>query len=92
MPFKPGQSGNPGGRPKEADGLAKYIRSKSKDCFEFADILMEMARNGAEDKDKFNATKLLLEYGIGKPTEHVEHTVDESLAGILGSMMAPKAP
>ncbi len=41
--FKPGQSGNPGGRPKTA-GLAEYIRDKTRGCEELADIALEIAR------------------------------------------------
>lgn len=43
-PFRPGQSGNPNGRPKGSEGLAKYIREQTTDFFELADIALSIAR------------------------------------------------
>ena len=65
MPFKPGQSGNPGGRPK---GKVKQIAAKAR---EHADAVVEELANIVMDKDekasdRIAAGKELLDRGIGK--------------------------
>jgi hypothetical protein len=90
--FVKGQSGNPSGRPKSLANLSAMILEKTKDGALLVKTLLEIVNTGEENKDRIAAAKLLLEYGIGKPTEHVEHSADESLSGILSTMMIPKAP
>jgi hypothetical protein len=70
-PFKPGQSGNPGGRPK---GVASTVREVcGGDPSHLAALLLEIARGGsvngkpARPADQIRATELLLAYGWGKP-------------------------
>ncbi len=67
IPFKPGQSGNPAGRPKG-------FKSFKERCQEFMeregiDQLLKMAQRG----DAF-ALRTLAEYGFGKPQGHVDVT------------------
>jgi Family of unknown function (DUF5681) len=72
-PWKPGQSGNPGGRPK---GVAKTVREVcGGDPRGLAEGLLAIARGegvGVNTKpvrpaDQIRATELLLAYGWGKP-------------------------
>lgn len=72
MAFKKGKSGNPGGRPKEVEGLKRMIREKSKDGADFIKRLYTIADDAEEDRDKINAIKILLEYGFGKPSQDVD--------------------
>ena len=69
-PWPKGVSGNPGGRPK---GVAAYIREQTKDCQELVDRLIKVARGetGASQRDQNEAMKILLERGLGRPTETV---------------------
>ena len=67
--FKPGQSGNPGGRP----AATKEFRER---CREFMSetgfqTLVDMA-NSQKDKDRFRAIELIAGYGLGKPKQGVE--------------------
>jgi len=73
-PFKPGQSGNPSGRPK----VAKEFRER---CREFMtetgfETLASIA-NSPRDRDRFRAIELIAGYALGKPKQGVELTGEE---------------
>ena len=47
--FKPGQSGNPNGRPKGAAGLAKYIKEQTGEGKELADFWLDLFKGNVEN-------------------------------------------
>lgn len=74
--FKPGKSGNPGGRPKQwfelRDVLNKagYVPGVKDQCaVELAALTLVSALKGA---DRVPAAKTILAYGVGLPAQGVE--------------------
>ncbi len=68
--FRPGQSGNPGGRPK---GLGAYIRAQTRDGEELVDIALEIVRSKANVRRRIEALHWLADRGWGKALESVDH-------------------
>lgn len=82
MTFKVGQSGNPGGRPKEAAEVKALARTHCKAAVE------ELARLMAstDEKTRLAACNAMLDRGIGKPAQVVIGDSDEDpikLDGVL---------
>lgn len=69
-PFQPGQSGNPGGKPKKLEALAASIREYDD---ELRDKLLAIARSDSL-KDAREAIKLLWAYAHGNPRQVVTDT------------------
>lgn len=71
--YKPGQSGNPGGRTKAHRELARYIRDKTLGGKELADICLTIARDDdADARVRLHAIEWLGDRGIGKPVQAVD--------------------
>ena len=73
IPFKPGQSGNPGGRPK---GLGTKAREYGDKCIE----VLADALDSDDVKTRIAAARELLDRGYGKPltmTAEVSNRLDE---------------
>ncbi len=65
--FKPGQSGNPGGRPKEALGMRELARAHSAEAMDF---LIETFRNSKSPlKYRISAALAVIERAYGKPIQ-----------------------
>ena len=99
-PWKPGQSGNPGGRPK---GVARTFREVCGGSpLPLAQILFEIANDPtARNADRIAATRELLDRGWGKapvfaaiegadPLEHDE--VTEAIASLVDELSQRRRP
>lgn len=72
-PFKKGQSGNPGGRPKVERDIKWAFREHSKDAME---TLLDICRDKkASTTARVSAAQTILDRGWGKATQHVEAKV-----------------
>ena len=74
--FTPGQSGNPGGRPK---GLARRVRELVGDNGEaIAAFMFElMSDDSARNADRIEAAKWLGDRGFGRPIQGVDLSVNQ---------------
>jgi hypothetical protein len=65
MPFKPGESGNPGGRPKNP--LSVLIREKTKDGEEIVNKVLKVLRTSKRNGEILDAAIFLRDTGWHKP-------------------------
>jgi hypothetical protein len=63
--WQPGQSGNPGGRPRELKAFRQQVREHGPEAI--SHVLDVMRDSEAENRDRLNAASLLLAYGFGRP-------------------------
>jgi hypothetical protein len=71
-PFPPGQSGNPGGRPR---GFATYIRARTEDGQTLVDYVLGVFADQTQDaKLRLEAATWLADRGFGKPIQTTELT------------------
>lgn len=78
-PFKPGQSGNPNGRPKklpELDKLLADVLGEEKDGITAAEAILKKLRQMAA-QGNLRATEILLDRGYGKPKQFIESNVNQ---------------
>ncbi len=68
--WKKGQSGNPGGRPKEVGEVKALARQHTKEALE---TLAKMMKNGTPDRTRVAAAEALLNRGWGSPTQAIDH-------------------
>jgi len=75
-PWLPGQSGNPGGRPK---GLAALVRERTKDGAELVDFMYSVfrGRRKAPMKVRMEAAAWLADRGFGRVPMPLEHSGDD---------------
>ena len=68
MPWKKGESGNPGGRPKQKKIVVEAARAAGDRCVE---ILRELAEH-EDPRVRLEAIKQLLDRGFGKPRQRID--------------------
>ena len=61
--FLPGQSGNPGGRPKDEQRVSELARSSTAEAIE---TLIDLVRHGKDERVRGTAAQALLDRGWGK--------------------------
>ena len=78
--FAPRQSGNPGGRPKDEHRVAELARSYT---LEAIDTLVELMRDGKDERVRGTAAQALLDRGSGKAKLEVVTGVEGSYLDVL---------
>ena len=78
--FAPGQSGNPGGRPKDEHRVAELARSYT---LEAIDTLVELMREGKDERIRGTAAQALLDRGWGKAKVEVVTGTEGSYLDVL---------
>ena len=78
--FAPGQSGNPGGRPKDEHRVAELACSYT---LEAIDTLVELMRDGKDERVRGIAAQALLDRGSGKAKLEVVTGVEGSYLDVL---------
>jgi len=78
--FAPGQSGNPGGRPKDEHRVADLARSYT---VEAIDTLVELMRDGKDERVRGTAAQALLDRGWGKAKVEVVAGAEGSYLDVL---------
>ena len=66
--FQPGQSGNPGGRPKGTSALAEAARAKTEEALNV--LIAAMADEDV--RARITAAQAILDRGYGKPAQSVD--------------------
>jgi len=78
--FAPGQSGNPGGRPKDEYRVAELARSYT---LEAVDTLVELMLDGKDERVRGTAAQALLDRGWGKAKVEVVTGAEGSYLDVL---------
>ena len=78
--FALGQSGNPGGRPKDEHRVAELARSYT---LEAIDTLVELMREGKDERVRGTAAQALLDRGWGKAKVEVVAGAEGSYLDVL---------
>lgn len=71
-PFTPGQSGNPGGRPKGVEEVQRLAREHTKDAITTLIGIAKSLKSPAAAR--VSAATVLLDRGWGKPVQPTEHS------------------
>ena len=78
--FVSGQSGNPGGRPKDEHRVAEMARSYTAEAIE---TLVDLMRHGKDERVRGTAAQALLDRGWGKAKVEVVSNAESSYLELL---------
>lgn len=82
-PFKPGQSGNPGGRPKENAEVKALAREHTETAIQ---TLVHYCKQRKDAGAAVRAAQELLNRGWGKPVQPIDTTPDGELAKFFSAL------
>ncbi len=71
--WQKGQTGNPGGRPKQPIKMTELARSHGPEAI---NLLVEKMRHGEDDRVQIMAAKILLDRGYGA-VKHIDDDMDK---------------
>lgn len=74
MPFQPGQSGNPAGRPKQDPRLKEMAQARTADAF----AVLEACLQDEDAKVRLKAAEVILDRGHGKAPQAIVGSDDEA--------------
>lgn len=93
MAFQPGQSGNPGGRPKAIARVRDLAREYTEQALQ---ALVQIATEGESEAARVSAATAILDRGYGKPTQPIAGDDGEggpsALSGIQVVIVRPDDP
>ena len=86
--FKPGRSGNPGGRPKKTEEertLEHMCREKTPDALQ---TVLGIMSAGENERNRLSAAQYVIERGWGKATQPIDQNIEAGggLLAVLASM------
>lgn len=87
MPWKPGESGNPGGQIKAKAEVRELARQHGPDAI--AALVAIMHDSGAQPSARVSAAIHLLDRGFGKPKQEIAQSGSLSIAVVTGIDRAP---
>ncbi|MFB0490201.1 hypothetical protein ABIE45_002787 [Methylobacterium sp. OAE515] len=67
--FQPGQSGNPGGRPKASAKVRELAREYTEQALQ---VLVQIATEGESEAARVAAANAILDRAYGKPTQPID--------------------
>ena len=73
--FKPGQSGNPGGRPKDVGPIKELAKQHTEEAI----LTLVKGLNFKGERARIAAAEALLDRGWGKPSQHIEIDAGDEL-------------
>lgn len=85
MAWKPGVSGNPGGRPRKSAEQIKFEEACRGFMFEKGFEILKTMAEGGKPADKRWALEMMLDRGLGKPAQSMAldvHSEDDGIRGI----------
>lgn len=74
--FAPGQTGNPGGRPKLPEELKEAFKALAPEALK---TLAHVMANADRDSDRVKAAEVILDRGYGKATQHIDANVESQI-------------
>jgi len=75
--FRKGESGNPGGRPKAAQGLRAALDEKYGDDGKQLVAMLDGFLTSDNEKIRLDAWKVGMAYRFGQPTQRLEHIEEQ---------------